>query len=176
MRNQIRSGIIMSSTIRLLLIFSIVLNVMFFSNGVAFASVGDTVANTTPAASTQKVCPVGTTANQDLGTCAQCENAAGCSTPVSDPAAVPSCTKASCNLILTYLDPFIDMLSALVGVACVISLIMAGIMYTTSEGDPGKASAAKGRIMMTLVAFIAFIFLYSFLQFIIPGGIFNPGS
>lgn len=74
--------------------------------------------------------------------------------------------------ILDYLTIFINVLSGLVGIIVVISIILGGIQYTASSGDPQKIAAAKRRILNALVAFFAFIFMYAFLQYLIPGGIF----
>jgi hypothetical protein len=79
---------------------------------------------------------------------------------------------ASCNLATSYLQPTLDLLSGIVGIVVVISLIMGGIEYSTSEGDPQKSAKAKRRITNTLFALIAYFFLYAFLQFLIPGGLF----
>lgn len=83
------------------------------------------------------------------------------------------CTASSCNLISKYVNPLITLLSALVGVAVTISIIIGGIQYGSSAGDPQKASAAKNRIRNSIVALVAFIFLFAFLQFLVPGGIFK---
>ena len=78
---------------------------------------------------------------------------------------------SDCDLIVKYIDPFIDFLSALVGVAVVISIIIGGIQYSSSGGDPGKASAAKERIRNAIVALLVYLFLFSILNFLIPGGL-----
>jgi len=76
-----------------------------------------------------------------------------------------------CSLIYDYVDPFIDFLSALVGVAVVISIVVGGIQYSSSAGDPSKASAAKSRIRNAIIALVTFILLYAMLNFLIPGGL-----
>lgn len=80
-------------------------------------------------------------------------------------------TLTQCDLISKYINPFVDLLAALVGVAVVTSIIIGGIQYSSSGGDPGKAAAAKERIRNAIIALIVFIFLYSMLNFLIPGGI-----
>ena len=87
-----------------------------------------------------------------------------------------SCDKgdsSNCDLIKLYINPAINMLTVAFAIIVVISLIIGGINYTTSEGDPQKVSRAKNRIFNTIFALIAYIFLYSFLQFLIPGGAFH---
>jgi hypothetical protein len=71
-----------------------------------------------------------------------------------------------------YINPFILLLSALVGVVAVISIILAGIQYAGSADDPGTVSKAKQRIFNTIIGLIAYIFLFAFLSYIIPGGLF----
>jgi hypothetical protein len=87
--------------------------------------------------------------------------------------AAATCSAGHCDLIAVYVQPAIDMLAGIVGVVVVISLIMGGIQYSTAEGDPQKSSKAKDRISKTIIALVAFFFFYAFMQFLIPGGIFN---
>ena len=93
------------------------------------------------------------------------------STPCQDPSI--SCSADNCDLISKYLGPAINVFSAAFAVIAVISLILGGINYTTSEGDPQKVARAKVRIRNTIFAVVAYIFLYAFLQFLVPGGIFK---
>lgn len=91
-----------------------------------------------------------------------------------DPAASGgSCDNNGCDLIGKYVNPAITALSALVGVAAVASLIYGGIQYSTSNGDPQNVAQAKDRIVKTLIAFVMYLFLFAFLQFIVPGGVFK---
>ena len=113
------------------------------------------------------------------GTCSICvaqPNTPGClSCSKSDcvDSATTPCSQSSCDFIGNYIDPAINVLSACLGLVAVISLILGGINYTTSEGDPQKTARAKSRIFNTIFAVIAYLFLYTFLQFLVPGGIFN---
>ncbi len=65
-----------------------------------------------------------------------------------------------------------NVLAAGVAVVVVVMVIIGGIQYSTSGGDPGKVAAAKSRIFNAVLALVAFFFLYAFLQWIVPGGIF----
>lgn len=82
------------------------------------------------------------------------------------------CNEKKCDLIDRYINPAINLLSVSFGLIATISLILGGINYATSEGDPTKASKAKHRIANTIFAVVAYLFLYSFLQFLVPGGFF----
>lgn len=76
------------------------------------------------------------------------------------------------KIIDKYINPFSKLLAGLVGVVSAISLVYAGIQYASSAGDPGKVQAARDRIVKTVIALLAFLFLFGFLQWLVPGGIF----
>jgi hypothetical protein len=83
-----------------------------------------------------------------------------------------NCDDTDCDLIGLYVNPAIDILSIIVGLVVTASLIAGGVQYITSSGDSQKTSAAKTRITNTLLAFLAYLFMYAFLNFLIPGGLF----
>ena len=74
-------------------------------------------------------------------------------------------------IFTNYVNPFIKFLSAMTGLIVVISIVVGGIQYSTAGGDPGKVAAAKTRITQAIIALLIFIFLLSFLQWVVPGGI-----
>jgi hypothetical protein len=76
------------------------------------------------------------------------------------------------NFITKYINPFISLLTVVVGVAAAISIVVAGIQYASAGSDPGKVQKAKDRIGQTLLGLVAYILLFSFLNFIVPGGLF----
>lgn len=79
---------------------------------------------------------------------------------------------AKCPIVTKYVNPLINFLAAVVGVAVVISMVIGGIQYSQSAGDPQAASAAKNRIRNAIIALVTFLFLYALLNFLVPGGIF----
>ncbi len=85
------------------------------------------------------------------------------------------CREADVNsdncAIVGYLVLFINILSALVGIAVAASIIYGGIQYASSGGDPQKVAAAKERIRNAIIALVFFIFTYSFLNYLVPGGV-----
>src|SRR5205814_1498218 len=91
----------------------------------------------------------------------------------TDEAANPKCDASKCDFIKKYVNPFINLLSISFGLIAVISIIMGAVQYSTSGGDPQKVTQAKQRISKTIFAVLAYLFLYAFLQFIVPGGLFN---
>ena len=102
-------------------------------------------------------------------------NEEGGSSTASSDAGTDLCEGATqrCNhFINTYVNPFIYLLSALVGVVAVISIIMAGVQYASSADDPSTVSKAKTRIFNTVIGLVAYIFLFAFFEYLVPGGIF----
>jgi hypothetical protein len=112
-------------------------------------------------------------ANNDCGT-ENSDQAAKCSgTSCGGSGGADCISKSGGDIVSCYVNPAIDLFSGLVGVVVVISIIIGGIQYSSSAGDPQKAARAKGRIINAIIALIAFAFLYGFLEFIIPGGAFQ---
>ena len=77
-------------------------------------------------------------------------------------------------------NPIIDMLFAVirflsngVGIVIIGSIIVGGIEYTTSSGDPQKTAKAVGRIRATLIALGLYIFSYPLLNYVLPSGFFK---
>jgi len=104
---------------------------------------------------------------------AYCYSCSSGGSQCGDSAASTQCSSSHCNLVNSYLNPTIDLLSGLVGIIVVIGLMIGAIQYATSAGDPQKAAKARGRMINAGVALLGFAFLYAFLQWIVPGGIFH---
>ena len=85
-------------------------------------------------------------------------------------AGAPEGSEEHCG-ILDYLVLFINVLSGLVGVVVLGSIIYGGIQYSSAGSDPQKVQAAKNRIRNALIALFFFIFMYGFLNYLVPGGI-----
>lgn len=75
------------------------------------------------------------------------------------------------NKIITDLNYIIDFLSAGVGIVVVGSIILGGIQYSMAGGSPEAVGKAKQRITNAFIALVAFIFIFAFLQWLIPGGL-----
>ena len=77
------------------------------------------------------------------------------------------------NLIIKRLQQIIDFLSAGVGIVVVATIIVGGIKYSIAGDSPQKLTAAKQRISNGLIALLTFMFIFGFVQWLIPGGIFS---
>ena len=58
-----------------------------------------------------------------------------------------------------------------VGIAAVGSIVFAGILYITARDNAGQVSKSKTMIMNTVIGIIAYILMWAFLEWIIPGGV-----
>lgn len=74
--------------------------------------------------------------------------------------------------IVAYLKMALQLLTGGVGGVIVLMLVIAGIQYIVSAGDPGNIKKAKDRIVNAITALILFVMSYAILGFLIPGGIF----
>ena len=74
------------------------------------------------------------------------------------------------SFIEHYINPFITLLTVVIGVVAAISLVVAGIQYSSAGSDPGKVQKAKDRIGQTLLGIMAYIFLFALLNYFVPGG------
>jgi hypothetical protein len=75
--------------------------------------------------------------------------------------------------IAEYLKLILQLLGGGIGLIITLMLIIGGVQYITSAGDPARIKAAKQRIQDALIALFLFLTAYAFLIFIVPGGLFG---
>jgi len=109
--------------------------------------------------------------------------------PSSNPPADPNITNAqreelaNCDLnknpnclnnnpITKYILLTINFLTVGVGVVVTIMIIIGGIQYASAGANPQQIQAAKSRISNAIIALLAYLFLFAFLQWLVPGGLF----
>ena len=63
----------------------------------------------------------------------------------------------------------IRFLSIGVGLVIIGSLVVAGIQFTSSRGDPQGSANALKRVQSTFIALLLFLFTYAILNYIVPG-------
>jgi len=82
-------------------------------------------------------------------------------------------SKLSDNPIVKNINKIVGILAGLVGVVVVGTIILGGIQYATAGDKAEAVSAAKQRIINGLIALLAFLFIFAFLQWLVPGGVFK---
>lgn len=80
-------------------------------------------------------------------------------------------SNASTCLFAKYINPGVALLSATVGLVVIITVILGSIEYISSGGDPQRTASGKKHIMNALIGLFAYVLLYAFLQFLVPGGL-----
>ena len=176
MRSISRASTLISLWITVLISFFAITSAAYAASTSACNTSGSET--TTGTAATGVCCDNGQTAKtvaDCMQTCPGANGQAGKTIPQDQDCATTggncSVSLSQCDLIVKYINPFIVFMSALVSVAVVASIIIGGIQYSSSAGDPGKAAAAKDRIRNAIIALIVFIALDAMLNFLLPGGI-----
>ena len=77
------------------------------------------------------------------------------------------------NPIVKWINWGINLVAGIVGVGAVLMIIWAGIQYTTARDNAQAVAAAKQKIINVVIGIAAFIFLYAFLNWLVPGGVFK---
>lgn len=73
-------------------------------------------------------------------------------------------------LILVYV---LNILTAGVAVVALAGVVYGSVMYTSSAGNPEQTKKAMGIIQNVVIGILAYAVMYSLLQWLIPGGVFN---
>jgi hypothetical protein len=81
-----------------------------------------------------------------------------------------ACPQGEC-IIKKYIQPALNLMAGLVGLGVTISIIAAGIRYTTSADSPQKVSEAKQRMVTSIFVLIGFFTFYALMNYLIPGGL-----
>lgn len=73
--------------------------------------------------------------------------------------------------IIAYLTLALKLLSGIVGAVIMLMLVVAGVQYITSAGDPAMVKSAKNRIVNAITALVLYLMMFAVLNFLVPGGI-----
>lgn len=85
-----------------------------------------------------------------------------------DPALNCIDNRDKCDLVKKYVNPIINFLTALVGIAVTIGIISGGIRYASASDDPQKAGAAKKQISNAILALVTLLILYALVRWLTP--------
>ena len=151
--------LVITAMVSLLLLVAFNLNAPFLTKTVSAAHV-----------------PVGCPGAEEAGPLAPgtvCPNSikTDCNVPLSEVNNDDANADNDCEII-RYLLLFINGLSALVGIVIVGAITVGGIQYSAAGDNPQATMAAKKRIGSAIGALLLYIFMFAFLQWIVPGGVF----
>lgn len=84
----------------------------------------------------------------------------------------PTTNGTSCvagkNPIYTYLRGIILFMGGAIGLAVVITIIISGIQYSSSAGNPANITKAKERLMNAVIGLVLYLFLAAILRYLVP--------
>ncbi len=81
------------------------------------------------------------------------------------------CGNAKGGPIYGFLRGIIKFAGGLVGLLVIMMLIIGGIRYITSAGNPKLVAAAKNQIVNAIIGLVLFALMLAILNFLLPGGI-----
>lgn len=76
---------------------------------------------------------------------------------------------------VTAISGVINAIIGILGLVCVVVMIVGGVKYMTSTGDPGKVKAAKDTILYGLIGLIVCALAFAIVNFVI-GALNGSGS
>ena len=117
----------------------------------------------------------GGTWNSTAGTCSNTNiNQSGGSnaTSTGSGANVPLVIDGASSEITSIINSILKIVYALSGISIIGVVIMGGIQYSSSNGNPQAVSAAKKKIQNAILALVVMAMLYPLIQWLIPGGAF----
>lgn len=100
---------------------------------------------------------------------------------VVDGLKVPVCTKADAegsdstganNPIMVWIGFFVNVLSVVIVAGAAVMMAVAGLQYMTARDKAESVKAAKDKMTSVILGLIAYFFLFAFVQWLVPGGIF----
>ncbi|MCA9350773.1 hypothetical protein KC874_03725 [Candidatus Saccharibacteria bacterium] len=77
------------------------------------------------------------------------------------------------NPIVKWLNILINLVAGIIGVGAILMVIWGGIQYITARDNPQAVAAAKQKIINVVIGIAAFIFMWAFLNWLVPGGVFK---
>lgn len=80
-----------------------------------------------------------------------------------------SCDEGGSGSIYHILSLVVDILSIGIGIVAVIGIIVAGIQYLTSRGEPANATKAKHRLLGIAIGVLCYAVLWAGLRWLLPG-------
>jgi hypothetical protein len=95
----------------------------------------------------------------------------GCAGDAPTAAGQHACLKN--NPVVRDIQTIVNFLSAGVAIVIAGSIIVAGIQYTMAGNQPQVLTSARNRIINSVIALFAFLLIFAFLQWVIPGGVFS---
>ena len=81
---------------------------------------------------------------------------------------------AECNIekdesLMPTVNTIINVILGVLGLVAVVVIILGGVQYTTSAGDPGKVKKAKDTILYGIVGLVVALLAFAIVNFVLSG-------
>lgn len=73
------------------------------------------------------------------------------------------------NEVGTMIRSVVSVMLVILGAIAVIMIIIGGILYTLSAGDPGKTKKAKDTILYSVIGLVVALLAYGIVEFVVKG-------
>jgi hypothetical protein len=83
-----------------------------------------------------------------------------------------STTNLEDNPIILWIQFFVNLLSVVIVAGAVLMIAVAGLQYTSARDNSQSVQKAKEKLFSVVLGLVAYFFLYGFVQWLIPGGVF----
>lgn len=83
------------------------------------------------------------------------------------------CDATGNGSIVNMLLAIVNFIAVGVGILTVGGIIWGGMVYASSNGDANRVKQAKTIIVNAIVGLILFFFMYAFINYLVPGGLFT---
>jgi hypothetical protein len=77
------------------------------------------------------------------------------------------------NPIIFYLKRIIQFLSGGVGIVIILMIVISGVQYIASTGNPQATASAKNRLTNAIIALALFLMMFAILNYLVPGGLLS---
>ena len=71
------------------------------------------------------------------------------------------------NDLMTVINTIINVIIGVIGFVAVVVIILGGVQYTTSAGDPGKVKKAKDTILYGIIGLVVALLAYAIVNFVL---------
>ena len=68
---------------------------------------------------------------------------------------------------MTTVTKILNTVFVVIGIVAVIMIILGGVSYATSQGDPGKAAKAKNTIMYAIIGLVVVLLAFAIVNFVL---------
>jgi hypothetical protein len=74
---------------------------------------------------------------------------------------------ANSNNLMGTINTIINVIIGVIGFVAVVVIILGGVQYTTSAGDPGKVKKAKDTILYGIIGLVVALLAYAIVNFVL---------